>query len=82
MSTSSKDELMRAIILMLVVFGTGCKTAEVSVSYPIMGLRVHAKFEGKDEPAISTDRAEFATFEEEARVEHHVARQPQESVVF
>ena len=39
---------MRLILLVSIVFGSGCKSAEIAVNHQMTGLHVAAKFEAKD----------------------------------
>ena len=48
---------MRRLLLLttlLAVGSAGCRTAEVAVNYPIAGVYIVAKFEGKEGPAAAS----------------------------
>jgi hypothetical protein len=42
---------MLSLIVLLAAGSAGCRTAEVAVNYPLAGVYIVAKFEGKEEPA-------------------------------
>jgi hypothetical protein len=39
---------MRLILLLAILFSSGCKSAEIAVNHQMTGLHVAAKFEAKD----------------------------------
>jgi hypothetical protein len=66
---------MRALILFLALLATGCKTAEVSVDYPIMGLHVCAKFEGREQAPTSEYQTYLARLAETEEADKDKPRQ-------
>lgn len=66
---------MRAILLFLAMQATGCKTAEVSVDYPLMGLHVCAKFEGREQVPVSEYQTYLARLAETDEAAEEKSRQ-------